>query len=203
MIRTFRGVALLSGVLALTLTASAQQLNRLSADLALTYTTERAKIASVDCGCFWLQGGTVDGAVPLFRSLAVAAQLTGEHSANITAGVDLSKVAFMAGPRYAFATARWTNRLPGLKNGIGIFGEALFGVAHGFDSPFSTQSGFQNSTNSLSMQLGGGLNVAVAKGFGVRAFELDYVRTRFRNLAGDSQDDLRLGFGVTYHLSRR
>jgi hypothetical protein len=195
MIKVFRGVALLLGVLAVTHTARAQS-NPPSADLALTYTTERAKVASMDCGCFWLQGGSVDGAVPLLRSLSLAAELTGEHSANITPGVDLSKIAFMAGPRYVFDTSRFKRR-------ISLFGESLFGVAHGFDSSFSTRSGFQNSANSLSLQFGGGVNAAISRSFSVRVIELDYVRTRFRNLASNSQDDFRLAVGIVYHAGRR
>lgn len=204
MTTTFRGCALLLVALALALAAQAQQQSSpLSADLALTYSTERAKVVSADCGCFWLQGGSVDAAVPLFRGLGAAATLAGEHSANIVPGLDLSKLAFMAGPRYTLSTSRWTNRVSKLSHGTSIFGETLFGTVHGFDGSFATQSGFQNSANALSMQFGGGLNVGLARGFGVRAIELDYVRTRFRNLVDDSQNDLRLAFGVTYHVGGR
>jgi opacity protein-like surface antigen len=204
MTTTLRGCVLLVAALVLALAAQAQQaVTRVSTDLAVTYNTERAKVVSANCGCFWLQGGSVDAAVPLFRGLGAAATLAGEHTANIVPGLDLSKLAFMAGPRYSISTSRWTNRFSKLSHGTSIFGEALFGTAHGFDGSFATQSGFQNNANSLSMQFGGGLNIGLARNFGVRAIELDYVRTRFRNLADDSQNDLRLAFGVTYHLGGR
>jgi len=201
MIRTFQGAALLLGALAFTLMARAQQSNSASADFAVTYNLERTKLVSVDCGCFWLQGGSLDVAVPVFHGLGVAATLTGEHKANITPGVNLSKVAFMAGPRYTFDTRRWTGHVLG-DHGINIFGEGLIGSAHGFDAPFPTTSGTFGSANTLSLQFGGGLNVSLSRGFGLRAFELDYVRTRFRDLADNSQNDLRLAFGVTYRVSK-
>src|SRR5271154_5193202 len=105
MIATFRQGALLMSLSFLTLMAQAQ-----SADLAVTYTTDRAKIATVDCGCFWMQGGSFDAAVPLFRGLGVAANLTGEHSGSIAPAVDLSKLTFVAGPRYTYSTTRWSRR---------------------------------------------------------------------------------------------
>jgi hypothetical protein len=40
---------------------------------------ERAKLASVDCGCFWLNGGSGNFATTLFHGLGVAANLTGER----------------------------------------------------------------------------------------------------------------------------
>jgi hypothetical protein len=201
MITTFRAAVVLLAALALTVTVQAQTgFQSVSADLAATYTLERAKIATTDCGCFWLQGGSVEAAVPLWRGLGVAAVLTGEHNGNIAPGVGLSKLAFMAGPRYTVTTSRWTRRLPETKHGTSIFGQALFGSAHGFDGDFATASGSNSSANALSMQFGGGVNVGLGRGFGVRAIELDYVRSRFRNYASNTQNDLRIAFGVTYHI---
>ena len=208
MITRFRQAAVLLGASVLiptfTLMAHAQQSSSpLSADLAVTYTTDRSKIATVDCGCFWMQGGSFDAAVPVFRGLGVAANLTGEHSASITPGVDLSTLTFAAGPRYTYSTTRWTRHVPRLKRATSVFGEALFGSAHGFDGVFSTSSGVKNSTNALAMQFGGGVNVSLMRGFGVRAIELDYVRTNFRNFATNTQNDLRIAVGVTYHVGER
>ncbi len=99
--RTFWRSLLLAAALSAGPAMQAQQgFHPLSGDLAVTYTAERAKIASIDCGCFWLQGGSASGAVALFRGLGAAANFTGEHASNIAPGVDLSKLVFMAGPRY-------------------------------------------------------------------------------------------------------
>jgi hypothetical protein len=198
---TFWRIAVLAGVLSLSPVTQAQQTFRpLSVDLAVTYTAERAKIASTGCGCFWLQGGSVNGAVRVFRGLSVAANLTGEHSSGFGTGVDLNKLAFMAGPRYTLDTRRWTDHWSGERHKTSVFGEALFGIAHGFDSVFPTTSGIESSANSFSMQLGGGLNIRLAKRFGLRALEIDYVRTSLPNGAGNTQNDLRLAAGVSYHL---
>jgi outer membrane immunogenic protein len=173
-----------------------------SVDLAVTYSAERAKIASIDCGCFWLQGGSVSGSVPLFRGLSVAANFTAEHASNITPGVDLGTLAVMAGPRYTLNTRRWTDRWLGYKREVSLFGEGLFGFAHGFDGSFPVTSGIETSANTFSLQLGGGLNIGLSKHFGLRALEVDFVRTNFPNTLGDAQNDLRLAFGITYRPGR-
>ncbi len=202
MSRMILGSALLMGALTLTLSAQAQQGYRPAVDLAVTYTLERAKIVPSSCGCFWLQGGSVDAGVPLFHGLSVAANLTGERSSDIGPGVDLSKLAFMAGPRYTLDTQRWTERWLGSKHATSIFGEGLFGSAHGFDSVFPTSSGLKDSANSFSLQLGGGINIGLARRFGLRALELDYVRTSFPNNGSNTQNDFRIAFGVSYHLGK-
>ena len=126
--KTFWGSILLAGSLCATPLLQAQQVfHQLSGDLAVTYSIERAKIASIDCGCFWLQGGSVSGAISLFHGLGIAANFTGEHAANIAPGEDLSKIAFMAGPRYTLHASHgdgWFSE----KRRITVFGEALFGV---------------------------------------------------------------------------
>lgn len=198
---TLRAIAMLMVAVALPLSAQIQPASHLaSADFALTYNIERSKIASVDCGCFWLQGGSLEGALPLFPGVEAAVLFTGEHSSNIAPGVDLSKFAYMVGPRYTFKSDRWSTRFLGPKHEASVFAEALFGGVHGFGGAFPNGSGIASTSNSYSVQFGGGLNIALTRGFGVRALEVDYVRTGFRNFSSDSQNDLRLAFGVTYHL---
>jgi outer membrane immunogenic protein len=201
------GCALLAGAMMMAAAAEAQQVRSgwtqqiTSTDLAVTYTTERAKIASSNCGCFWMNGGSIDAGVTFYRGLGLAVNLTGEHASNITPGVNLSKVTYMAGPRYTFSTSRYTSRL--LKeHGTHVFGEGLFGGVHGFDSTFPGSSGTTSSTGAFSMQLGGGFDVGLARGFGIRALEVDYVHTNLSNNGSNSQNDLRLAFGVSYHLGK-
>ena len=202
-ITTLRTAILLTAAFVLTLAAEAQQLPLLrSAEVAVTYTTERAKIATLACGCFWLQGGSAEGSVSLFRGLGAAILVTGNHSANIAAGTDLSKIAVMAGPRCNFSTSRWTERLLKTSRPTAVFGEALFGRAHAFDSAFPSSSGTVSSASALSMQFGGGVNLGLAKGFSLRAIELDYVRSSFPNFASNTQNDFRIAVGVSYHLGQ-
>jgi hypothetical protein len=200
----WRGVLLLA---ALALAPAAQAQEKIwprSIDLAATYSVERAKIASGDCGCIWLQGGSLEAAAPLFHGIGLAANFSGAHSSYVGSGLDLSVISFMAGPRYTLATHRWTDRFLGEKHHTSIFGEALFGVAHGFNSLFPSSSGLiTTSATSFSMQIGGGLNIRLAKSFGLRALELDYVRTTLPNTSSNTQNNLRLAFGISYHLGRR
>jgi hypothetical protein len=204
MSKSFRRVVLAAAFFSLSPFARAQsEESWRTFNFGATYTTERAKIAATDCGCFWLRGGSADASIKLFHSLGIAAELTGLHKSGIGSGVDLNQISFMAGPRYTYRTHRWSDRFLSETRPSSIFGEALFGVAHGFNGVFPTSSGLVTSANSSSVQIGGGLNIALAHGFGVRAFELDYVRTSLPNDATGTQNDLRLAFGVTYGLHER
>jgi len=97
-------------------------------DVAITYSLERAKIEPINCGCFWLNGASADGAATLFKGLGIAANLTGEQASNITPGVNLSKISFVAGPRYTYNASPYLGGV-GKKHHTQAFGEALFGVA--------------------------------------------------------------------------
>ena len=170
--------------------------------IGATYTAERSKLTDADCGCFWMQGGSAEGDVYLFRGLSAAVDVTGTHTASIVPGVDLSQISFMAGPRYTYGLTRWTRRMMHSERRTSIFGEALFGGVHAFDSAFPSGAGTKPSANAFSMQIGGGVNVHLARNFNLRAIEVDYVRTELPNLTTDSQHDLRLAIGVTYLLRR-
>jgi hypothetical protein len=196
-------LSLLAGALVLGVIAHAQEPRPLAVDTALTFISERAQIASRDCGCFWIQGGGINGAIAIFHGWSAVGSFTGEHGSDVVPGVNLSKIDYMGGPRYTFYTGRWTNRRLGSNHGTSIFGEALFGGSHAFDSVFPGPVSAKSSANSLSMQFGGGLNVALAGGFGLRALEVDYIRTSLPNGAGNTQNDLRLAIGFSYRFDRR
>jgi hypothetical protein len=171
-------------------------------EVGATFTAERSKLTDADCGCFWMQGGSAEADVYLIRGLSAAVDFTGTHAANIVPGVDLSQISFMGGPRYTYGLTRWTRRIMGADRRTSIFGEALFGGVHAFDSAFPNGVGTKTSANAFSMQVGGGVNLHLAHNFNLRAIEVDYVRTSLPNLTTDSQHDLRLAIGVTYQLHR-
>jgi outer membrane immunogenic protein len=171
-------------------------------DISATYTAEHAKISPSDCGCFWLQGGSGEGNVYLYRGLSAAVEVTGSHVGNITPGVDISQVAVMGGPRYALGTSRWTDRIFGSRHRTSFFGEALFGGVHAFDGVYPSSVGLKTTATAFSMQVGGGFNVRLARNFGLRAFEVDYVRTSLPNGGTDSQHDVRLATGISYQIHR-
>lgn len=164
----------------------------LSTDVGVTLNFERAYIAPGSCNCFWLKGGGADMTVTFGKGLGIAASLTGDHASNAAPGIDVNKITYVFGPRYTFT--------PSLLHGAQLFGEGLFGEAHAFNSSFPSPGGLKSSANSFAMQIGGGLQFPLAGRFTVRALQADYVRTALPNNDSNVQNDLRLGFGVSFHL---
>lgn len=192
-----RLVAALLSLAALSVQAAPQQASKsLHAALpvvAVTFDLEDAKGAPIG-GDFWLQGGSVDVAVPFYKRLSIAGNFSGAHASNIVhPGVNLGKISYLAGPRYTMARS----------SHVRIFGEGLFGGAHGFDSIFPVGGALVPTANSFAMQLGGGMDVSLHGGFGVRAIELDYVRTGLPNNGANTQNDFRVAFGVSYQFNRK
>jgi hypothetical protein len=58
------------------------------------------------------------------------------------------------------------------------------------------------SAGSFALEAGGGLNLLFSKSLGVRLLEADYVRTSLPNNASNTQNDLRLAVGMTWHFGR-
>lgn len=188
-----RNSVLLVGMLTMSLAGLAQQRpatpSNTTIDLAITYTAERAKIASVPCGCFWLEGGSMNTALTFYRGLGVAANLTGGNASGIAPGVDLDKVSFMMGPRYTYQHRQ-----------LRMFGEGLAGGVHGFNTIFPSSGGIAGAASSLVFQLGGGLDWRIRKYVGIRIVEADYVRSTLPNSADNIQHDLRLAAGISFHF---
>jgi hypothetical protein len=196
-----RSVLLASTCLIAAVTALGQQSkgprepSPISADLSLTYSVEESQLAPGNCGCFWFQGAGADAAFTLWKGLGIGGAVIGEH-ANQAPGASIDKIAYVLGPRYTFAVHPH-HGVPLLQ----LFGEAFLGGVHGFNSLFPTPRGLNSSATALALQTGGGINVFASKGFAVRAIEVEYLHTALPNNYSNSQNDLRLGFGVTYHLS--
>jgi hypothetical protein len=168
------------------------------ADLAVTFAPEHAELVPGMC-CFWMKGIGADAALTFWKGLGISANLTGEHASNYIPGYDVNKITLQAGPRYTYtawasdASSKATPRFQ-------IFGEGLFGGIHAFNGVFPTSSGTTSSAGSYAIQAGGGLDVFFFRNYGVRLLEADYVRTALPNGASNIQNDLRLAFGVTYHI---
>jgi hypothetical protein len=167
----------------------------ISTDLAVTFATERSEVAPGQC-CFWYKGGGADAAVTFWKGLGIAASLTGDHASNAIPGIDSNNITFLAGPRYTWTTSAGNSNKPRLQ----LFGQGLFGGAHGFDSLYPTSTGVTSTASSFAIQAGGGLNLLLTKHFGLRLIEADYVRTAMPNGYDNTQTDLRLAFGATYHI---
>jgi peptidoglycan-associated lipoprotein len=200
-----KGVLLLAIALSMGLVAQAQRPPESSrttdVDVAITYVAERAKIASIDCGCFWLNGGSGNFALTFFHGLGVAGDLTGVHGANVAPGVDLDKVMFAMGPRYTYEPKVWLNRRTGKHPTYAIFGEALFGGVHGFNTIFPSSTGVRGEASSFATQFGGGLDLRFARHIGIRVVQVDFLRSTLPNNAGDVQHDLKIAGGISFHFS--
>ncbi len=171
-----------------------------STDLAFTYTAERGQQAPGNCGCFWLQGVGVDAGVNFWKGLAIAASFNSGHASNIAPGVNLSKVQFVVGPRYTYTA--WTGRDAAANRRLQLFGQGLFGGVHAYNGTFPGSSGVVTSAGSFALEVGGGLNLLFSKTLGVRLLEADYVRTSLPNNASNTQNDVRLAVGITWHIGR-
>jgi hypothetical protein len=184
---------LLAGALSLGLVASAQQSTAAHTEFAVTYSGEYSKVAVINGNTFWLNGGSAEAAVMSYKGIGIDMNVTGENASNVAPGVNFSKIAYMAGPRYEFKPS-FLNK----KHNVQIFGEWLVGAAHGFNSIFPAAGGVTYKATAFSTQVGAGADLALAYGCGVRLLEVDYVHTALPNNAANSQNDLRIGFGVTY-----
>ena len=161
-------------------------------DLAVTYNSERSNITPGNF--FWRQGGTAELSAELYRGFGVALNLAGSKASNIlNSGIDLDTVTTTVGPRYT-----WHGR-----NGkVSVFGQALFGESHGWNSLFPKTGGAVSSASVFALQVGGGLDLKVGRHFSVRPIQADWVRTQFPNATTDVQNNLRLGAGVVLRIPR-
>jgi hypothetical protein len=166
-------------------------------DLGLTYTYKLAKISNLSGSSFRIQGGSVDGVYWLGEkapNLGLAFDFNGEAASNIKPGVDLNQFTFVAGPRYTL----WKDKSK--SHGANLYGEALGGYVHAYNSVFPTSTTAATSANSFSLQAGGGFNLPIAKRIDLRLIEADYILTKLPNASDDIQSDLRLSAGIVFRL---
>jgi hypothetical protein len=171
-----------------------------STDLAITFAAEHSQAAPGQG--FWLQGGGVDVAASFRNGLGIAASVTGDHASSVSPGVDVNKMAYLAGPRYTWtAGAKRTSSADNRR--LQIFAQGLFGWVHAFGGIYPDIPAASTKAISKTMQAGGGLNLNITKNVGVRLLQADYVRMALPNAASNIQNDLRLSFGATYHIGKR
>ena len=204
---TIRGKALLAGVCLLVgSTGWAQQSQKplahsaaISTDLALTFAAERSQVMPGQS--FWFKGGGADAAETFWRGFGVAASITGDSASNLAPGVNANKLTYLGGPRYTY-TAWKGNAGATSQRRVQIFAQGIVGTVHGFDGFYPASPAPTTSANSFAVQAGGGLNLYLTKSFGIRLIEADYVRTSLPNGAANTQNDMRLAFGATYHFGK-
>ncbi|MGA3262652.1 MAG: hypothetical protein ABSC47_01245 [Terracidiphilus sp.] len=169
-------------------------------DFGLTFTEKYAKITNTTGTYFNLPGGSFDAAYSLdnkVKRLSIAVDVQGEAATHdITLGVGLTQFSYVAGPRYTF----WKQKSTGPKANMYI--EALAGGMHAWDSLFITPTKTTTSANSFALQTGGGLNLPLAKKWGWRVVEVDYIMTKLPNYYDNYQGDIRVSTGLNFHFHR-
>jgi len=156
-------------------------------EVSFAYSYLRANANPGQCGCFNLSGGNVEAALHVYRWLGLAADFSGENTANVNnGGQGLSLISFTAGPRVSFSFHRKFTP----------FAQALFGAAHGFNSYFPVVAGPTTNATDFAMIAGGGFDVRIARHIAIRPIEADYLLTQLPNGVNGTQNNLRLSAGV-------
>jgi hypothetical protein len=203
MLKSFSQGLLLLGALTIAGSAAAQAApgkegsSHVSADVAVMMALEHAQVAETNGNRFWAKGAAVDAGISVWKGIGFAFDLSFEHASNIENGVNLSKVAFMAGPRYSFDISR-----PGgpfhSDRPVRAFVQTLYGPTHATDSLFPDTIPLSTTAEALSVAVGGGVDVPVKRGLGIRALDVAWIHSNYSNAAANVQNDLRIGFGVSY-----
>ncbi len=160
-------------------------------EIALGYSYQRSNANPGECGCFNMNGGNVQAALHVYRWLGLAADFSGENTANVNnGGQGLSLVSFTAGPRLFFAS----------HHRLAPFAQALFGAAHGFNSYFPVAAGPTGAATDFAMIAGGGFDVRIARHLAIRPIEADYLLTQLPNGVNGTQNNLRMSAGVVLRI---
>ena len=163
-------------------------------NIAVTYSADRTNLTTGNS--FWMQGGSAEVAGTLPHGFSAVAAATGLHAGSIsTTQVPLSLLVFTFGPRYTWRTP-WR---PG-NHDLNIFGQVLLGEAHGFDSVFPSSGGATSSASSLTIQAGGGANLALPRHFSLRLLQAEWLHTQLPNSGTNAQNHLRISTGVALHF---
>ena len=171
-------------------TALAQSSHPVS--VAAEYTYVRTNIAP-DCGCFSLNGGSVQALFSLTQHVDAMVEVTLARQAGITPdGYALTQLSYTFGARY-LPTHRAARIRP--------FAEARLGGASSFGNLSPAKTGYGGS-NAFALDAGGGLLVRLRPHLSLIPLEANYLLTRFNNGAGNQQNDLRISAGLLFHFGR-
>ncbi len=158
-------------------------------EVGANYNYFHANAPPGQCGCFGLNGGSGTLLMNVTPKWSAVADITYAHANNVDGTAqNISIINYLFGPRY---TRRMRSRFV-------PYGQVLFGGA-------KEDVNFQFTINRQSFGLlgGGGVTTRVKRKFGLTLIEVDYVYTRIPNAKNDTQNNLRIVTGVTYHFGAR
>jgi outer membrane immunogenic protein len=140
------------------------------------------------CGCFSLNGGSGTVVYNITNKWAAIADLTVGHATNVDNSLqNITIFNYLFGPRY---TRRMRSRFV-------PYGQVLLGGAKE-DVNFE----FTINRQSFGLLAGGGVTTQLKGRFGMTLGEVDWIHTRIPNAVNNSQNDIRVVTGITYHLTR-
>jgi len=163
-------------------------------DATVMYSELHSNAPVGGCGCFWMEGGTGEFTLPVWKNFSFVTEIGGQHTDHIPGfNAGLSIVSFTGGMRMRVPTH--TIFQP--------FGQALFGGAHAFDTFFPAKVGSlpTSSDTSFAMVIGGGVDLGISKHIWIRVIQADYHYTQFPNLEGDRQNSFRLSAGLVFRTT--
>jgi len=170
-------------------------------ELSYEYSYLHANAGPSQCGCFNMNGGNTEAAVPVYSRFSAVADLTGERASNVNNGMrGLSLLSFTAGPRLSYPLHPHSNQPYSNNHEYVLFAQSLFGVVHGFDSYFPVTSGATGAANSFALLAGGGLDIRISGYIAIRPIQADYFLTRLPNGVNHTQNNLRLSAGVVLRI---
>jgi len=148
---------------------------------------------------FNLQGGGGNFVYNPFHSLGIVADFAGYDVTGLPKGTGASVTLFtyMFGPRYTY---RGNERFQ-------PFAHALFGGAHVSGSGSTGFVSGSGTSDAFAMAIGGGLDIKLTNHVALRAFEGDYLLTRFDttikangSTEAANQNNFRLAAGVQFRF---
>ena len=165
-------------------------------DLALTYSYIRSNAPPAQCGCFSLNGGSAAFAWPIKAGgFAVVGDVTAATTSNVAgAGTGLTLSTYTGGVRYKPHVGR---------SALQPFGQVLVGVAHSSGPLVQGQYSATNNANAaFAAQIGGGLDLRLARHVSLRLIDADYLLTTFDNGANNHQNNIHISGGAILHFGK-
>ena len=169
----------------------------LSIDLAVTYTPERAELAPGNCGCFGCKGPAWTRRYFLER-LGHRRQLQQRPRFEHCPQRESEETSIHSRPALQLYRLDRPRRSGQSQSATLRPGSVRRRSCLRWHLPCSER--MANSAGSFALEAGGGLNLLLSKSFGVRLLEANYVRTSLPNNFSNSQNDMRLAFGMTWHI---
>lgn len=161
-------------------------------EVTVAWSGDRTNAPPSGCGCFWMQGGTIEANARFTRSISIIAELNGERANSInTAGENLGLVSYLFGPRYTLKPVRQA----------APFLQFLVGGVHGSLALFPNPNGSPTTSDAFTFAAGGGVNMFLAHRLGVRPFEIQYAQTQFPNDGNNRQNHLRISAGIVFRFA--